>query len=90
MAGLQLYGSQQLYSSEVLTISPEIGVLAGVGVENYDEPIFTGASIALSFAFGTARSVFLVFDPSVSVSGQESSLGFGARISAIVAFQGGN
>ncbi|MCH7640246.1 MAG: hypothetical protein IH855_12430 [Bacteroidetes bacterium] len=54
VAGLQLYGSQQLYSSEVLTISPEIGVLAGVGVENYDEPIFTGASIALSFAFGTA------------------------------------
>lgn len=89
IAGVQLVGSQQVYSSGSFVIAPELSVAIGFGVENYDGPPFTGASLALGLAVGAVRSAFLVFDPTVSISGQGGDLGFGVRVSGIVPFRGG-
>lgn len=90
LAGIQLIGSQQVYSSGGLTISPALSMAIGFGLKNYDGSPLTGASLALGLAIGTVRSGFLVFDPTVLVSGQGGGVGFGISVSGIVPFGGGS
>ncbi len=89
IGGVQLVGSQQVYSSGSFVVAPEISVAIGLGLENYEGPPITGASLSLGLAVGTVRTAFLVIDPTVSVSGQDGGFGFGVRVSGIVPFRGG-
>jgi len=70
VGGVQLIGSQQVYCEDSVIIAPQLAVVFGLGLENYDGPPITGASFSLGLAVGAVRTAFLVIDPTVSVSGR--------------------